>query len=274
MKRVEKLVQAAELIREDSPPRFPDHVFANADRRTIHHSDAEAVEPWVSHEFYAGERCLGFLEFYASGEIWTIHPYRNGLRQEFSKCGKIRSHQERRDGDRIGTSFSWHENGNLASAQECHTEKPIRATWNEAGVLTRLEKRLAKDVTSFVCLHCQHDNLWEGAGHAGIADRGFLYNEDGNFVFSWSSYDSEYHSIVGEVVQPWCLSQDQREAFEARVRPAPSGGRFLFSNHGRCEVCKEVLADPLPETFYLYDSKKIIESGLSYPGGPLSKYLI
>ena len=251
-----------------------DILFANADRQSLHQSEPGEPQPYTRYEYYKADQPLGYVSFYASGNLWCVHPYRNGFKQEFSQCGELLRHQELRDGKVAGVTLVWHKNGTLAYATQSDAEHPTTAYWNESGALTRLQRMFKPNKTAFVCLACRHNNFWKYDGNAGWSDRGFLYNEDGNFVFSWSSYDPIYLSIVGEGVYPWCLSQDQKKSFQSRIRPAPSGGRFLFSNPGRCEACQGIIAFPLPETFYLYDRSKMIETGSDCTDGPLSNYLI
>jgi hypothetical protein len=87
--------------------------------------------------------------------------------------------------------------------------------------------------------------------HAGFGNRGFLYNEAGTLTLVWRSRDPVYVSVVGPH-QPWMLSAQQRSALEERLSPAPSGGRWGFSNPPRCMTCGTPIGEPASETVYYF----------------------
>ena len=91
--------------------------------------------------------------------------------------------------------------------------------------------------------------------HAGFANQGFLYNEQGTLTLVWSSFDPAYEQIVGKH-HPWMLSDEQRKKMEDSLLPAPSGGRWLFTNPARCSSCNNPISGPIAETIYY----------LTYPG--------
>ena len=98
--------------------------------------------------------------------------------------------------------------------------------------------------------------------HAGFNDEGFLYNDEGNLTLTWSSYDPDYESIVGDK-QPWDLSEDQRNKFESRLWPSPSGGKWSFQNPIRCIHCHQPFSGPITETIYYFRYKGSIETDIA-----------
>jgi hypothetical protein len=101
------------------------------------------------------------------------------------------------------------------------------------------------------CPSCGYEYAFDQpyAFHAGFADEGFLYNEDGNLTLTWSSFDPAYEAIVGKH-HPWVLTPDRHLSLEAALRPAPHGGRWRFSNPARCSRCRGPISGPITETIY------------------------
>jgi hypothetical protein len=91
--------------------------------------------------------------------------------------------------------------------------------------------------------------------HAGFSDQGFLYNDAGDLTFIWGSYDPVMKRLFPGK-QPDCLSEQEQQAFEQLLKPAPSGGRWRFSNPARCPSCREPISPPMLKHIYY----------LRYPG--------
>ncbi len=83
--------------------------------------------------------------------------------------------------------------------------------------------------------------------HAGFSECGFLYNDAGNQVFVWSSYDPDYVAIVGHQ-HPWALNPERQRAVEAALLPSSHGGPWRFSNPARCVKCGAPISGPMSET--------------------------
>jgi hypothetical protein len=108
------------------------------------------------------------------------------------------------------------------------------------------------------CRACGTANEFEQpyAYHAGFANQGFLYNDDGDLTLVWSSFDPAYEAVVGPH-HPWALTDAQRETFEKQLSPAPRGGRWRFANPPRCTRCRESIGSPIRGSNIYY---------LVYPG--------
>jgi hypothetical protein len=88
------------------------------------------------------------------------------------------------------------------------------------------------------------------AYHAGFADQGFLYNDDGNLTLVWSAYDLDYIKIIGQLM-PWAfLIDEKKKAFEDWLPPPPYGGRWRFGNSARCQNCKMEIGGPIDQCIY------------------------
>jgi hypothetical protein len=83
--------------------------------------------------------------------------------------------------------------------------------------------------------------------HAGFSICGFLYNDVGNQVFVWSSYDPNYVAFVGEH-HPWMLTPEQQREIEASLLPSSGGGAWHFANPARCLKCGAPISGPMSET--------------------------
>lgn len=101
------------------------------------------------------------------------------------------------------------------------------------------------------CPSCGHENRFDQpyAFHAGFANEGFLYNDDGDLTLTWSSFDPAYEAVVG-AHHPWTLTRDQRQSLEAALSPAPHGGKWRFGNPARCTSCKGPISSPITKTIY------------------------
>jgi hypothetical protein len=115
---------------------------------------------------------------------------------------------------------------------------------------------------TIVCKKCGHTNVFEQpyAYHAGFADQGFLYNDDGNLTLVWSAYDSDWQKIAGRV-NPWATTDEKRKAFEHWLPPAPKGGKWSFKNPGRCLNCKVEIIAPIRNNIYyvLYPNSVVVD---------------
>jgi hypothetical protein len=103
------------------------------------------------------------------------------------------------------------------------------------------------------CEQCGHDNALDQDNflHAGFGDVGFLYNEAGTQTLIWSTFDPAYVKIVGEH-HPWALNPEQRAALEDALRPAPTGGRWLFANPPRCVKCGSAVGTSIIDGIYYF----------------------
>ena len=105
------------------------------------------------------------------------------------------------------------------------------------------------------------------AYHAGFANQGFLYNEEGNLTLVWSSFDPAYENIAGKQ-HPWTLTEEQMKRVEDNLALAPSGGRWLFINPARCPSCYAPISAPMTETIYYlnYPGSLLLDEGPSCRG--------
>src|SRR5688500_5100206 len=98
------------------------------------------------------------------------------------------------------------------------------------------------------CSSCGHVNIFEQfyPFHAGHANQGFLYNDAGNCTLVWSSFDPAFEALVGRM-HPWSLGPESWARIEARLKPAPFGGRWRAANPPRCLQCSTPLESPIGE---------------------------
>ncbi len=112
----------------------------------------------------------------------------HGTWQDFNSTGQIISQVDYINGEKVGLVLRWHDNGELAFASECNgrIEKSTTASWGVDGVLNswRIEEPEANPLRLYASpvgpLH-----IAKVGDHAGISERGFLYNDDGDIVISW-----------------------------------------------------------------------------------------
>jgi hypothetical protein len=111
------------------------------------------------------------------------------------------------------------------------------------------------DVT---CKACGHVNAFAQPYpyHAGHANQGFLYNDDGNRTLVWSSFDPAWEALAGRL-HPWTLGPESWARIEAVLAPAPGGGRWRAVNPPRCAGCSQPLGAPIGSGGISY---------LEYPG--------
>jgi hypothetical protein len=124
------------------------------------------------------------------------------------------------------------------------------------------------------CPSCGHENNFNQPYpyHAGFADQGFLYNDEGNRTLVWSCYDPAYIDIVGGN-NPWTLTTDQQVRFENALPLAPSGGNWRFMNPARCTKCANAISDPITRTIYYLVYPDSIITDLNLTDLRLNKYL-
>ena len=110
--------------------------------------------------------------------------------------------------------------------------------------------------TIIKCASCGHANIFNQPYpyHAGFSDQGFLYNDAGHLTLTWSCYDPAFGRIVGGK-NPWTLTLAEEQKLEDALLPAPSGGRWRFSNPARCLNCSSEISGPITRSIYylLYD---------------------
>ena len=114
------------------------------------------------------------------------------------------------------------------------------------------------------CKRCGRDNVFDQpyAYHAGFADQGFLYDDAGTLTLVWSMFDPVFDEMFPERT-PWTLVESDRRRFEERLRPAPSGGRWRFSNPARCLHCAEPISGPMLQMIYylVYPGSVVADDG-------------
>ena len=100
--------------------------------------------------------------------------------------------------------------------------------------------------TIIKCGSCGHANIFNQPYpyHAGFSDQGFLYNDAGHLTLTWSCYDPAFERIVGGK-NPWTLTLAEQQKVEDALLPAPSGGRWRFSNPARCLNCSSEISGPI-----------------------------
>jgi hypothetical protein len=124
------------------------------------------------------------------------------------------------------------------------------------------------------CTSCGHENNFDQPYpyHAGFANEGFLYNDEGNRTLVWSSFDPAYMAIVGKN-HPWMLTGEQHSLFESALRQAPSGGSWKFMNPARCTKCTNIISDPITRTIHYLVYPNSIVTDLNPAEPCLKEYL-
>ena len=125
------------------------------------------------------------------------------------------------------------------------------------------------------CPSCGHGTVFQMPWpfHAGYGDQGFLYNEAGDRTLIWSSFDPDYQAAVGSK-PPWALTDEERQKFEDRLPPAPSGGRWLFRNPARCVRCGNPISGPITETTYYLRYDGSVDRDVARGWGPGRKGML
>ena len=133
----------------------------------------------------------------------------------------------------------------------------------EARSVGRLE-RLPEVIRAVIvrCSNCEHEIQFDQpyAYHAGFGNQGFLYDDAGTCTLVWSSFDLAYVALVGEC-HPWALNSEQQELVEDRLKRAPGGGAWRFSNPPRCPSCSEPIGEPIGNSihYYLYPDSVLLD---------------
>jgi hypothetical protein len=119
------------------------------------------------------------------------------------------------------------------------------------------------------CAACGNANVFNQpyAYHAGFGDQGFLYDDEGHLTLVWSCFDPAFEAVVGRQ-HAWVLGAEDRRKFEEALSPAPSGGRWRFSNPPRCMRCRAPIGSPIgPNVMYLvYDGSVVTDLGSGVHG--------
>jgi hypothetical protein len=125
------------------------------------------------------------------------------------------------------------------------------------------------------CTSCGHRNDFDQPYpfHAGFANQGFLYNDEGNLTLIWSGFDPAYEAIVGEK-HPWTLTAEERLLFEGALLPAPSGGRWQFINPARCGKCANPISGPITQRIYYLRYPRSIDTDPNPGRHHLKEYLL
>jgi hypothetical protein len=102
------------------------------------------------------------------------------------------------------------------------------------------------------CSACGKETAFDQpyAYHAGFSDQAFLYDDAGTLTLVFSAYDKEFLSVFGHSM-PWTVEDEEKKRkFEDSLPPAPSGGRWRFSNPARCPHCGAQISGPMKECLY------------------------
>jgi hypothetical protein len=119
--------------------------------------------------------------------------------------------------------------------------------------------------TVIKCASCGHANVFNQPYpyHAGFGDQGFLYDDAGTLTLTWSCFDPAFEAVVGRK-NAWALTRADQQMFEEALLPAPSGGRWSFSNPARCVSCGSVISDSIDRTIYYL----LFDGSIQTDGGP------
>jgi hypothetical protein len=114
-----------------------------------------------------------------------------------------------------------------------------------------------------ICKKCGLENDFEQPYpyNADFTKVGFLYNDEGNLTLIWSIYDPVYEATAGEA-PPWDISPKKQKAFEKKLPPAPSGGRWMFKNSARCAKCGAPVSPPVTRTIYFLEFEGSINAAI------------
>ena len=114
------------------------------------------------------------------------------------------------------------------------------------------------------CGRCGNTNIFNQpyAYHAGFGDQGFLYDDDGHLTLVWSCFDPAFEAVVGRQ-NAWALGPEDQRTFEDALIPAPSGGRWRFSNPPRCLRCSNPIGKPMGSNvmYFVYDGSIVTDYG-------------
>jgi hypothetical protein len=112
------------------------------------------------------------------------------------------------------------------------------------------------------CGACGNANVFNQpySYHAGFANQGFLYDDDGHLTLVWSCFDPAFEAVVGRQ-NAWALGPSDQRRFEEALNPAPSGGRWRFENSPRCMRCSSPIGSPMGTNvmYLVYDGSVITD---------------
>ena len=122
---------------------------------------------------------------------------------------------------------------------------------------------------ALICPGCRQRLVFRdpSAEHSQWLDYGFLYNDAGTSTLVWKTFDPSYEAMLGKRM-PWNLSPEQQAAFEARLQPAPAGGRWRFANYPRCPQCRAAVGSPITkgELLLVYEGSLVLNDAPSGKG--------
>jgi len=115
------------------------------------------------------------------------------------------------------------------------------------------------------CPTCRHLNRFEQPYpyHAGHSDQGFLYNDAGNLILVWSSYDPDWERLAGRV-HPWTVDAAAWSRIENAIRPAADGSRWRAANPPRCLACREPIGRSILDgeiSYLVYPGSSVLDNG-------------
>ena len=87
------------------------------------------------------------------------------------------------------------------------------------------------------------------AYHAGFADQGFLYDDDGLTTLVWSLYDPAVEPFFHRDGRWMTVASEQRR-FEELLPLSPRGRHWRFGNPARCIHCREPISGPMQDMIY------------------------
>jgi hypothetical protein len=89
-----------------------------------------------------------------------------------------------------------------------------------------------------------------------------LYDDGGHLTLVWSCFDPAFEAVVGKQ-NAWVLGTVDQRRFEEALKPAPSGGRWRFSNPPRCLRCNSSIGSPMGSNvmYLVYDGSVITDQG-------------
>ena len=96
------------------------------------------------------------------------------------------------------------------------------------------------------------------AYHAGFADQGFLYDDDGLSILVWSLYDPAVEPFFQRDGQ-WMTAASEQRRFEEQLPLSPRGRHWRFSNPARCMHCRQPISGPMQDMiYYLFYPQSVI----------------
>ena len=87
------------------------------------------------------------------------------------------------------------------------------------------------------------------AYHAGFADQGFLYDDDGLSTLVWSLYDPALEPFFQRHTR-WMTVPSEQRRFEEKLPLSPRGRQWRFNNSARCVHCGIPVSGPMQDMIY------------------------